>query len=127
MPVAERSGDLRASQKIVNLPAVLVVIGGQQVEHIVAGMAAQQGEQGSNSVGCVADGFFRRYGNLLTGSYDCVDRIVLNAYFSLGHNPGGFRAWWRRLHEGSEELLENTHRCRRRPGVGGFFACWRSA
>jgi hypothetical protein len=31
MPVAERSGDLRASQKIVNLPAVLVVIGGQQV------------------------------------------------------------------------------------------------
>jgi hypothetical protein len=52
MPVAERSGDLRASQKIVDLPAVLVVIGGQQVEHIVAGMAAQQGEQGSNSVGC---------------------------------------------------------------------------
>src|SRR5215467_13515003 len=52
MPVAERSGDLRASQEIVNLPAVLVVIGGQQVEHIVACMAAQQGEQGSNSVGC---------------------------------------------------------------------------
>jgi hypothetical protein len=52
MPVAERSGDLRASQKIVNLPAVLVVIGGQQVEHIVAGMAAQQDEQDSNSVGC---------------------------------------------------------------------------
>jgi hypothetical protein len=38
-----------------------------------------------------------------------VDRIVLNAYFSLGHNPGGFRCWWRRLHEGSEELLDNTH------------------
>jgi hypothetical protein len=28
MPVAERSGDLRASQEIVHLPAVLVVIGG---------------------------------------------------------------------------------------------------
>jgi hypothetical protein len=57
----------------------------------------------------VADDFSERYGDLLTGSYDCVDRIVLNAYFSLGHNPGGFRVWWRRLHEGSEELLDNTH------------------
>ncbi len=44
MPVAERSGDLRASQKIVDLSAVLVVIGGQQAEHIVAGLATQQGE-----------------------------------------------------------------------------------
>jgi hypothetical protein len=37
----------------------------------------------------MADEFSQRYGDLLTGSYDCVDRIVLNAYFSLGHNPGG--------------------------------------
>lgn len=50
-----------------------------------------------------------RYGNLLTGSYGCVDRIVLNAYFSLGHSPGGFRVWWRRLHAGSEEQLDNAH------------------
>jgi hypothetical protein len=57
----------------------------------------------------VADDFSERYGDLLTGSYDCVDRIVLNAYFSLGHNPGGFRVWWRRLYEGSEERLDNTH------------------
>ena len=35
--------------------------------------------------------------DLLTGSYDCVDRIVLNAYFPMGHSPGGFRIWWRRL------------------------------
>jgi len=28
------------------------VTGGRQVEYIVAGMAAQQGEQGSDSVGC---------------------------------------------------------------------------
>jgi len=46
---------------------------------------------------------------LLHGSYDCVDRIVLNAYFPLGHNPGGFRVWWRRLHDGCEEQLDNTH------------------
>ena len=45
-----------------------------------------------------SDGFSARYGDLLYGSYDCVDRIVLNAYYPLGHNPGGFRTWWRRLH-----------------------------
>jgi hypothetical protein len=54
------------------------------------------------------DELSKRYGELLTGAYDCVDRIVLNAYFSLGHNPGGFRVWWRRLHDGSEEHLDNT-------------------
>jgi len=57
----------------------------------------------------VADDFSGRYGDLLTGSYDCVDRIVLNAFFPLGHNPGGFRVWWRRLHGGSDEQLDNTH------------------
>ncbi len=55
------------------------------------------------------DELSERYGGLLAGSYDCVDRIVLNAYFSLGHNPGGFRVWWRRLHDNSEEHLDNTH------------------
>lgn len=55
------------------------------------------------------DEFSERYGDLLTGSYDCVDRIVINAYFPLGHNPGGFRVWWRRLHGDSDELLDNTH------------------
>jgi hypothetical protein len=47
--------------------------------------------------------------DLLTGSYDCVDRIVLKAYYPLDHNPGGFRVWWRRLHGDSDELLDNTH------------------
>jgi hypothetical protein len=56
----------------------------------------------------VADDFASRYGDLLTGSYDCVDRIVLNAFFPLGHNPGGFRCWWRRLH-GDDDDLDNTH------------------
>src|SRR5216683_2690739 len=57
----------------------------------------------------MADDFCERYGDLLTGSYDCVDRIVLNAYFSVGHNPGGFRVWRRRLHGGSDDDLDNTH------------------
>ena len=49
-----------------------------------------------------------RYRQLLEGSYDCVDRIVLNAYFRMGHSGGGFRTWWQKL-DGSEEHLDNTH------------------
>jgi hypothetical protein len=63
------------------------------------------------------DALSARYGDLLTGSYDCVDRVVLNAYFSMGHSPGGFRTWWRRLH-GSDEHLDNTHLMR----MAGRFA-----
>ena len=48
------------------------------------------------------------YQDLLSGSYDCVDRIVLNAYFRMGHNPGGFCAWWRAL-TGSDDTLENAY------------------
>ena len=50
-----------------------------------------------------------RYADLLTGSYDCVDRVVLNAYCPLGHNPGGFRTWWRRWHQDGDESLDNAH------------------
>jgi hypothetical protein len=56
----------------------------------------------------MADALSKRYADLLTGSYDCVDRIVLNAYFRMGHDPGGFRIWWRAL-TGSDETLDNTH------------------
>ena len=38
-----------------------------------------------------------RFANLLDGTYDCVDRIVLNAYFQFGQAPAGFRLWWRSL------------------------------
>ena len=48
------------------------------------------------------------YQNLLEGSYDCVDRIVLNAYFDVGMSPGGFRYWWRML-TGSDENLDTEH------------------
>ena len=54
------------------------------------------------------DSLSERYEDLLTGSYDCVDRIVLNAYFRMGHDPGGFRLWWR-ARSGSDETLDNTH------------------
>jgi hypothetical protein len=35
----------------------------------------------------MSDSLSDRYAELLTGSYDCVDRIVLNAYFRMGHGP----------------------------------------
>jgi hypothetical protein len=54
------------------------------------------------------DGLSTLYQDLLGGSYDCVDRIVLNAYFRMGHDPGGFRVWWRAL-TGSDQTLENTY------------------
>src|SRR4030081_287021 len=46
---------------------------------------------------CMADDFSERYGSLLAGSYDCPDRIVLNAFYSPGYSGGGFRYWWRQL------------------------------
>lgn len=49
-----------------------------------------------------------QYADLLTGTYDCVDRIILNAYFPQGVDDGGFRCWWRALH-GSDENLDNAH------------------
>jgi hypothetical protein len=56
----------------------------------------------------LADGLSELYRELLSGSYDCVDRIVLNGYFGMGHSPGGFRVWWRAL-TGSDETLDDAH------------------
>ena len=39
------------------------------------------------------DSFTQDYLPLLDDSYDVVDRIVLNAYFSLGQKPDDFRTW----------------------------------
>ena len=51
------------------------------------------------------------------GSYDCVDRVVLRAYFQLGQRAAGLRMWWRRW-QGSDEGLNNTRLMR----VAGRFA-----
>ncbi|GBE68347.1 hypothetical protein MFM001_48090 [Mycobacterium sp. MFM001] len=64
------------------------------------------------------DEFSLRYSDLVTGSYDCVDRIVLNAFYPLGYHPGGLRTWWRRLHGDSDAELDNTHLMR----MAGRFA-----
>jgi hypothetical protein len=64
------------------------------------------------------DDFSTRYADLLTGSDDCVDRIVLNAYYPLGHHPGGFRTWWRRWHDDGDDSLDDAHLMR----LAGRFA-----
>ena len=46
------------------------------------------------------------YAELLEGSYDCVDRVVPNAYFPMGQTGGGLRTWWRQLH-GSDANLND--------------------
>ena len=60
----------------------------------------------------------KRHRALLEGSYDCVDRVVLNAYMVPCHSPGGFRAWWRLWHKGSDAQLDDTHLLR----LAGRFA-----
>jgi len=43
------------------------------------------------------DDFSTYYDDFPDGTYDCIDRIVLNAYFIMAQSNGGFRTWWRRL------------------------------
>ena len=54
------------------------------------------------------DEFSEYYNDFLDGTYDCVDRIVLNGYFYMAQSGGGFRTWWNRL-MGDEKKLDNTH------------------
>jgi hypothetical protein len=55
-----------------------------------------------------SDAFSDYYAELLQGSYDCVDRVVLNAFYPLGQTGGGLRAWWRYLH-GDDSTLDDDH------------------
>ncbi len=59
--------------------------------------------------------FSEHYADLLEGQYDCIDRIVLNAYYPKLLSGGGFRDWWRQL-QGSDEGL-NTAALMRMAGV----------
>jgi hypothetical protein len=49
------------------------------------------------------------YHELLDGTYECVDRLILNAYDPLCHSAGGFRTWWRRLNGGTDAELDTAH------------------
>ena len=63
------------------------------------------------------DEFSEYYADFLDGSYDCVDRIVLNAYFPLIQTAAGWRFWWRQTF-GSDEDLDKNHLMR----IAGRFA-----
>jgi hypothetical protein len=54
------------------------------------------------------DDLSQYYAELLEGIYDCVDRVVLNAFFSLGQTGGGMRSWWRNLN-GDDSQLDDKH------------------
>jgi hypothetical protein len=56
----------------------------------------------------MTDEFAEYYSYFLDGVYDCVDRIVLNAYFPLAQSGGGFRTFWRNLRGGDDDL-NNTN------------------
>jgi hypothetical protein len=54
------------------------------------------------------DDLSQYYAELLEGVYDCVDRIVLNAYYPMGQTGGGVRSWWRQLN-GDDSQLDDKH------------------
>lgn len=55
-----------------------------------------------------SDAFQERNAELLESSYDCMDRLVINAYHPLLSQAGGFRHWWRQW-KGSDEGLETSN------------------
>ena len=63
------------------------------------------------------DSFSQYYSEYLDQTYDCIDRIVLNAYNPFLQSGGGFRTWWRILN-GSDDTLDDTHLMR----FAGHFA-----
>jgi hypothetical protein len=54
------------------------------------------------------DDFSQYHAELLEGIYDCVDRIVLNAFFPMGQTGSGMRTWWRHSH-GDDWQLDDKH------------------
>jgi hypothetical protein len=66
------------------------------------------------------------YSGLLEGSYDCVDRIVLNAYFGMGQTGDGLRVWWRELY-GSDADLDDNHLIRMAGRLSRRLRAWAKA
>src|SRR4029077_10748693 len=56
------------------------------------------------------DDFLSYIGELLRGSYDCVDRIVLRAYYPMGQTSGGFLLWWNELNPNTALSQEHLRR-----------------
>ena len=54
------------------------------------------------------DKLSEHYDSLLTGKYDCVDRIVLNGYCPMLLTGGGVRYWYRTLKGDDKDLDTNA-------------------
>jgi len=53
------------------------------------------------------DDLTKHYSEILDGNYDCIDRIVLNAYCPMLLVPGGVRNWYRII-KGSDNDLDTN-------------------
>jgi len=49
-----------------------------------------------------SDDFSTYVADLLSGTYDCVDRISLRGYFPVGQTSGGLLTWWNQLFPNTE-------------------------
>ena len=70
-----------------------------------------------------SDDFSQYYAEHLEGVYECVDRVVINAYYPLGQTGGGFRHWWREL-RGNDESLSNEGMKRMAGDFGRRVRAW---
>jgi hypothetical protein len=66
------------------------------------------------------------YSEFVDGGYDCVDRVILNAYFWMGQSGGGLRVWWRELY-GSDENLDDNHLMRMAGRFSRRLRAWAAA
>ncbi len=55
----------------------------------------------------IKDSLSKHYAPILDGEYDCIDRIVLNAYCPMLLVPGGVRNWYRTM-EGSDKDMSDA-------------------
>ncbi|MEI6436332.1 MAG: hypothetical protein WCP32_15985 [Bacteroidota bacterium] len=53
------------------------------------------------------DKITEHYQKVIEGTYSCIDRLVLNAYYPQLLIPGGFRNWYGDL-KGSDKDLDNA-------------------
>jgi hypothetical protein len=67
------------------------------------------------------------YADFLDGSYSCLDRLVLNANFAPCYSAGGFRWWWRQLHNGCDDELDDAHLMRMAGHFGRRIRGWAKA
>ena len=56
------------------------------------------------------DDFSTYLADLLSGTYDCVDRISLRGYYPMGQTSGGLLTWWNQLHPGTPLTAEHLRR-----------------